>query len=159
MSRPGAYGKARIPAVPRTLGERLRKVRLAWDWSQTAMAEALGTNQRTYSAWERDGQFPSQASMMALCRFLRLQSVALLQGRGFTVPEVPLRLGPETGSEGRQGTLIVVPDLDPGAAAMLLHTDPDEPSKPLGPRQAVAALKDALKEGRPVWMVVGPPES
>lgn len=157
MSPLGAYGKARIPAVPRTLGERLRKIRLAWDWSQTEMAEALGTNQRTYSAWERDGQLPSQASMMALCRFLRLQPGALHQGRGFSVPDEPLRLGAASGSEETPGTLIVVPHLDPDAAAMLLHMDPEEPSRPLGPRQAVAALKAALKEGRQIWMVVGPP--
>lgn len=157
MSPLGAYGKTRIQAVPRTLGERLRKIRLVWDWSQTEMATALGTNQRTYSAWERDIQLPSQASMMALCRFLRLPSTALLGGRGFSVPEMPLRFDAVAGSTEGAGTLVVVPDLDPDTPAMLLPTDPDESAKALDAQQAVAALKRALKEGRPVWMVVGPP--
>jgi transcriptional regulator with XRE-family HTH domain len=157
MSPLGAYGKTRIQVIPRTLGERLRKIRLVWDWSQTDMAAALGTNQRTYSAWERDIQLPSQASMMALCRFLHLPSTALLDGRGFSVPELPLRFGSVPGSTEGPGTLVVVPDLDPNTSAMLLPTDPDESAKALDVRQAIAVLKQALKEGRPVWMVVGPP--
>lgn len=156
MSPIGAYGKMRIPAVPRTLGERLRKIRLAWNWSQTDMANALGTNQRTYSAWERDLQLPSQASMMALCRFLRMPAPALLEGKAFGVPEAPLRFPPSPGGTDRLGTPVLVPDLDPDTPAMLLPMDSAESAGPLSSRQAVTALKQALDEGRSVWIVVGP---
>ncbi|WP_423748245.1 helix-turn-helix domain-containing protein [Geothrix paludis] len=156
MSPVGAYGKTRIPAVPRTLGERLRKIRLAWNWSQTDMATTLGTNQRTYSAWERDLQLPSQASMMALCRFLRMPTSALLEGKAFGVPEVPLRFSPGPGGTDRPGTPVLVPDLDPDIPAMLLPMDSAESAGPLSSRQALGALKQALAEGRSIWIVVGP---
>jgi len=81
---------------------------------------------------------------------------ALLDGKAFGVPEVPLRFSPSPEVSNRPGTPVLVPDLDPETPAMLLSMDSAESAGPLTSPQAVTALKQALEEGRSVWIVVGP---
>lgn len=81
---------------------------------------------------------------------------ALLEGKAFGVPEVPLRFPPNPGGTDRPGTPVLVPELDPETPAMLLPMNSAESAGPLSSRQAVAALKQALVEGRSIWIVVGP---
>jgi transcriptional regulator with XRE-family HTH domain len=86
----GAYGaKDKQTASPTTFGERLRRVRIAWGWSQGQLADAMGSNQRLVSHWERDIAKPSGAAMTALSNLVGLTTEALVTGKGFTTPDIP----------------------------------------------------------------------
>ena len=85
----GAYGKKDVQSSPQTLGERLRRIRIAWGWSQGRFAEALGSNQRLVSHWERDIVKPSGAALTAISSLIGMTTEALLTGKGFTIPDIP----------------------------------------------------------------------
>lgn len=90
MNIRGAYG-AKDPETtePKTFGERLRRIRIGWGWSQERLAEALGTNQRLISHWELGIANPSAAAMTSLSSILGFTPEALLTGKGFTIPDMP----------------------------------------------------------------------
>ena len=89
MSNRGAYG-TRTPKVhPQTLGQRLRHVRILWGWSQERFADAIGTNQRLLSHWERDKAKPSGAALTSLSVLLGNTPEALLTGEGFVASDPP----------------------------------------------------------------------
>jgi hypothetical protein len=56
MTRRGAYGMKTALTSPKTFGERLRRIRLAWGWSQGRLAETVPhpivwTKHKHYAAW------------------------------------------------------------------------------------------------------------
>jgi DNA-binding transcriptional regulator YiaG len=66
MTRRGAYGMKTALTSPKTFGERLRRIRLAWGWSQGRLAETIGSNQRLVLHWERDIAKPSGTALTAI---------------------------------------------------------------------------------------------
>jgi len=78
-------------AVPLTLGERIKAVRLAWDWPQEEMAEILRVDQASISFWERDKIKPSGSAMVALAALFRTTIDALESGEKFMIPAAPNR--------------------------------------------------------------------
>ena len=143
------YAKGPIPAHPKTLGERLRKIRLSWGWNQTDMAQALHTNQKTYSAWERNDAMPPQASLGAVCKFFRTPVEALRDGVDFAVPDIPSYMGKP--SRVAEAALLVPPAK--GRAKLVDQEAGSE--RDLTPNRLRAALEKALEQGRPIWLVIG----
>lgn len=153
MKRPlrGGYGKA--PAHPDTLGKRIRRIRLAWKWSQAQLAEAIHTNQKTLSRWELDKQEPGDPALGALSGLFGLTIQALRSGRGFKVPAPPRQLGHLLVAEAYAVDLVRLPSV--GAEGLLLVHREDESTQPITARKASEAIRKARGEGRPVWVVVG----
>ena len=61
---------------PKTLGEHLRKSRLASDFPQWAAAARIGVHPRTYAAWERDENVPLARFRPVIIRFLGYDAFA-----------------------------------------------------------------------------------
>lgn len=153
MKRPlrGGYGNA--PAHPDTLGKRIRRIRLAWNWSQVQLAEAIHTNQKTLSRWELDKQEPGEPALGALSGLFGLTIQALRSGKGFKVPAPPRQLGHLLVAESYAADLVRLPSV--GEEGLLLVYREDESTQPLTARKAGEAIRKAREEGRPVWVVVG----
>ena len=153
MKRPlrGGYGKA--PAHPDTLGKRIKRIRLAWKWSQVQLAEAIHTNQKTLSRWELDKQEPGEPALGALSSLFGLTIQALRSGKGFKVPAPPRQLGHLLVAEAYAMDLVRLPSV--GVEGLLLVHREDESAQPITARKASEAIRKALEEGRPVWVVVG----
>lgn len=153
MKRPlrGGYGKA--PAHPDTLGKRIRRIRLAWNWSQAQLAEAIHTNQKTLSRWELDKQEPGEPALGALSGLFGLTIQALRSGKGFKVPAPPRQMGYLLVAEAYAVDLVRLPSV--GEEGLLLVHREDESTQPITARKASEAIRKAREEGRPVWVVVG----
>lgn len=154
----GAYGNPKPGDQPSTLGQRIRAVRLAWGWTQAALAKALGSSQSIVSEWEKDISKPSGAPLLALANLFGLSVNALETGRGFKVNDPP-DAKPEGGLMSRrqiQDLKKLLPDLKEGE---ILQVDVGEENAELVEfKEALAMLRQAKKEGRTVWLVVGKAE-
>lgn len=102
MTAKGPYGRKRGSIGPcRTVGERIRAIRLAWGWTQGELADRLGTKQQLLSHWERGIAEPSAAAMASLCATLNVRPEAMTTGEGFSVPDMPEDLPiPPSGKRG-----------------------------------------------------------
>ena len=147
----GAYGKA--PNHPATLGERIRRIRLAWDWSQTQLAEAIHTNQKTLSHWELDRQEPSEPALGALSFLFGLSIQALRTGKGFKVPAPPRKMGELLIAEAYSTNLVRLPEVGP--SELLIVDRVDESSRSITARKVSEEIRKAREDGRPVWVVLG----
>jgi len=154
----GAYGNPKPGDQPSTLGQRIRAVRLAWGWTQAALAKALGSSQSIVSEWEKDISKPSGASLTALSKLFGLSVGALETGRGFKVNDPP-DAKPEGGLMSRrqiQDLKKLLPGLKEGE---ILQVDVGEENSELVEiKEALALIRQAKKEGRPVWLVIGKAE-
>jgi transcriptional regulator with XRE-family HTH domain len=134
MKRPlrGAYGKA--PAHPDTLGKRIKRIRLAWKWTQVQLAAAIHTNQKTLSRWELDMQEPGEPALGVLSGLFGLSLQALRTGRGFKVPAPPRQLGHLLVAEAYAVDLVRLPEVGEGGL-LLVHRE-DESTQPITARKA-----------------------
>ncbi len=139
---------------PSTLGQRIRAVRKAWGWTQTSLGEAIGSPQNTISDWEKDLTRPSGAAIQALSRLFRLTPEQLEQGRGFTLPEAPGQpSGAHMSKRDIQELRQMLPQLQQGE---ILQVDTQaEDAALVHLTQALAAIREARKQGRAVWLVIG----
>ncbi len=131
---------------PRTLGERIKKLRWHFGWTQSDLSEALNTDQAIISNWERDKARPSGAALAALAQVFRLTPAALDTGDGFTLPELVTE-GSETGA-----TTVALPS--PGKQPITLLDLKRDQTQELGFQEALAQLLKATQGGRSVWIVV-----
>ena len=156
MNIRGAYGTKNALTNPRTFGERLQRVRIAWGWSQKRLAEALGSNQRLISHWERDIAKPSAAALTSLSALLGFSTEALLTGNGFTLPDMPILPEGVAKETVAQYTALarLLPKPEKGRIAVV-DLNAFE-SKPLTLDEAVKALKDLKGTDTAVWVVVRP---
>ena len=147
--------KARIKSSqPGTLGQRIRAVRKAWGWTQTTLAEALGSAQSMVSEWEKDVSRPSGAALIAISRLFRLPVEALEQGRGFTLPEAPGQSsGAAMSRRDIQDLRHLLPGLKPGEILQVDTQAKDAALIQLS--QALQAIREAKRQGRAVWLVIG----
>jgi transcriptional regulator with XRE-family HTH domain len=140
---------------PASLGERIRAVRITWDWTQGTLAKALGSSQSIVSEWEKDVSRPSGATFVALARLFRLSVQALETGKGFEIPDPP--------DAKPQGGLMSKRDVEdlkkllPGLhGGEILQVDTESmDSELVALKDALTALREAKKEGRTVWLVIG----
>ena len=146
----GAYGK--VPGKPKTLGQRIRLVRMTWKWSQTQLANALGTNQQTVSHWEQDCQQPTDATLHSLALLFGMTADALLSGKGFSIPDPPQTVGSLLVAANLATDLIKLPHASENE--ILLVRRSNENGKQLSPNEASRLIKQAHDNGQPVWIVV-----
>lgn len=147
MATRGPYESRPHVTHPKSLGERIRAVRLAWGWTQGQFAAALNTDFSAISSWERERVRPSGAALAALCHLLRLSPEWLEGAQEFVIPPPP---GEAQAATARTLTL---PDMN--QAPVCLLTLQDATGVPLqDPTQAVMRLLQAVQEGRKVWVVL-----
>lgn len=153
MKRPsrGAYGKA--PIHPATLGERIRRIRLAWNWSQSQLAEAIHTNQKTLSHWELDRQEPGEPAMGAMSLLFGLSIQVLRTGKGFKIPAPPRKMGELLVGEAYATNLVQLPEV--GASELWLVDRVDGSSRTITTRKLGEEIRKAHENGRTVWVVLG----
>jgi transcriptional regulator with XRE-family HTH domain len=153
----GAYQSLKPAGPLATLGQRIRSVRIAWGWTQAALAKSLGTLQHVVSDWEKDVSKPNGTSMVALAMLFRVSQVSLESGEGFEIPDSPdaTPAGGLMSKRDVQDLKRLLPELGKGE---ILQVDTgSEDSEIIALKEALAALRLAKKEGRPVWIVIGPP--
>jgi len=118
----------------------------------------LGSSQSIVSEWEKDISKPSGASLTALSKLFGLSVGALETGRGFKVNDPP-DAKPEGGLMSRrqiQDLKKLLPGLKEGE---ILQVDVGEENSELVEiKEALALIRQAKKEGRPVWLVIGKAE-
>lgn len=151
----GAYQNLKSEGKPTTLGQRIRAVRLAWGWTQIALSKALGSGQSLISEWEKDISRPSGATLTALAKLVDLPVKALETGRGFRIPEPP-DAKPEGGLMSKRQIQDLRKLLPKLAGGEILQVDTGaEDSELVKLKEALEAIRQAQKEGRPVWLVIG----
>lgn len=151
----GAY-QSKTPTGPlTTLGQRIRAVRIAWGWTQAALAKALGSVQHSVSDWEKDVSRPTGAPLAALAGLFRLSVSALESGKGFKIPEPPGAVpdGAHMSKRDIQDLKHLLPKLEEGEILQVDTQVEDAALVPLA--KAVAAIREAKKQGRAVWLVIG----
>jgi len=135
----------------RSLGERIKTVRSAWGWSQEEMAAMLRVDQASISFWERDRIVPSGSAMVALAALFRLDPESLETGRGFVVPDPPSQ--PSHKRNGRKLLRsLALPSSEPEQTVLVDLINGS--AKNRAPADASAALTEAMRTGRKVWVVV-----
>lgn len=141
--------RQRAPKHPRTPGERIWALRERLGYTQEELAAKIGARQQTVANWEKDFVRPGSGNWRHLERILGQSREALEFGKGYRLPAA------DQAAEAR--TVITLPDMPPipeGAAVLKLDRK-DLVIEPLRPKEAVAALREALKAGRPIWLVMG----
>lgn len=148
MSVRGPYETTPAPERPKTLGERIKAVRMAWHWTQAEMGAALNTDQTAVSSWERERVTPSGPTLAALAGLLRITTEVLETGRGFRIPEAPATPGvvpaPRT----------VVLQQAGGAVAQCVDLKSGQTQPLIDTQEAMLKLIQATREGRSIWVVV-----
>ncbi len=135
----------------KSLGERIKAVRLSWGWSQEEMAETLRVDQASISFWERDKIKPSGSALVALSALFRTSLDSLEKGPGFVLPDPPSRPPlPKTDREFPRSVSLPSTDSDPIAVVDLV----DGSSKGRQLSEAMMVLVEAVKGGRRVWVVM-----
>ena len=155
MSR-GAYRLDQAANSPKTLGQRIRRIRLAWRWTQAHMAAELGSDQRTLSKWERDVTVPSGAALNGILGIFGISLEALVKGRGFFIPDPPRSLGGTRVAEPYAKNLVELPKASsPAGVTVLTRNGPAVENKSVAPAMIQRLAKDAIAKGVPVWLVIG----
>lgn len=115
------------------------------------MGEALGVPQQAVSAWERGIAKPTKPVLRQLMRVFGTSAEALLKGKGFSLPDLPLRwaVGVDERDPNRQ---VPLPPPVAGEIWEVSLTSDDRQSIPL--EEAIALLRRAAKDGQAVWVVV-----
>lgn len=142
-----ARKRAARPLPP--FAEWLRRLRKEQGLSQQNLAETLAVSQQTISLWERGLRKPS-----------RRMEILLKHQLGITQEELEGRRSQGAASsqvaEARVlGRGISLPAIPKDAAAMRVEFE-GLASEALGVPEAQRALKEALRAGRPLWIVLGP---
>lgn len=153
MKRPprGSYGL--FPTTMDTLGKRIRSVRMTWKWSQAQFAEAIHSNQKTLSHWERDRQIPTEAALGAIAQLLGVSPESLKTGHDFKVPAPPKKIGEMLVSDRHAAKLINLPPVG-GTGMLLIHRE-DDSQRSTELREVTNAIRKAQEEKRPVWVIIG----
>ncbi len=146
MATRGPYDSSQASDFePRTLGDRVKKLRWHMGWTQSDLSQAVNTDQAIVSNWERDKAKPSGAALAALAQVFGVTPGALETGEGFHLPS-PRRKA-ETGSH-----TISLPE---GGTQPITWVDLSSGrDRGLEFQEALAQLLKATQAGRRVWMVV-----
>ena len=146
----GAYEKEHARHLPKTLGERVRRVRLSWKWTQGQLAKAVHSKQNAISKWENDSAQPTGAALGSLAALFRLTPEALVTGKGFTVTAPPIGDGQEQSRTPPLQVSLPVTD-----KVQALHVDYQSATVcPIKPGKASGLIRDAIAKGKRVWLVI-----
>jgi DNA-binding XRE family transcriptional regulator len=156
MAPPRGRDLSPEPELVNSIGTRIRAIRTTWMWTQTALAKAIGSNQKTISHWERDSQIPGDLALRDLSRISGIPFLALKFGQGFDrecIPNPPRLYGDLPVAEDQAVNWVVLPEhTGKGICAV---DRASESTKVLSVEQAIDELRKAQGEGRPVWLVLG----
>ena len=150
MKSVGRGPRHRAPKDPRTLGQRIWAAREDHGLTQAALAAKLHLQQQTVASWEKDKSKPNGTAWEPLRRILGWSREALETGKGYRRPELSGVAEP-TGT----GTLPELPVPPPGTEVYVL-SDEGLLQEPQRATTAIRTLKEAVKTGRQVWLVLGP---
>lgn len=156
MSLRGAYGAKGKQPAPKTPGERIRAIRLHFGWTQVDLAGLLGIGQQAISNWEQGRVMPVGAVKQRLAGLLGVKWETIETGVKFRVPDEPP--GRTLGGEGvlaideSSKRPVLLPMAAEGEAWMVVVGS--EERTPLDPKHLPKEIRDALKEGGAVWVVV-----
>jgi transcriptional regulator with XRE-family HTH domain len=133
-------------AKPGTMGSRIQKLRRELGLTQNEFAQRVGVGQAAVSAWEIGTGKASKISAPALDAVCRVLGTSA----GF------LRTGRETPAGAAEGEPISIhlPPIMPGTAAMQVERR-GLTAESLTLTQAQKLLREAVKAGKPVWVVLG----
>lgn len=140
--------RQRAPKHPKTRGERIWVARERLGLTQRALGSLVGVGQAAVSAWEKDESLPRESAWPLLCEAVGQSRRALETGTGFHGKEAVPRV-----AEGRSPR-VVLPALPEGAEALLL-SEKGLAQEAMTSIQAIKALREAVRKGRPVWLVLG----
>lgn len=73
--------------VARQIGRRITNLLIERDKTQQQLADALGVNKSTISAWVHGKRMPKLSSVDAMCRFFHVERSAILGDNG-VVPQI-----------------------------------------------------------------------
>lgn len=136
--------------MPRTLGERIKMLRVQRGLTQVELGEALNSDQATVSLWERNRARPSGPALGGIASYFRVTVSALETGEGLETPEGQAPGATTTAAPPKRGPM----DLpDPGSGSVLALDVRTQAQQRLEPMEAMGFLMKALKEGRSVWIV------
>lgn len=149
MAVRGPYDSSSAHGSPRTLGERIKALRVLRQKTQAEVADALGSDQATVSLWERDRVRPAGASLAGIAAYFGTTVKALETGAG--VPWSPAAAEPAEPTAPGLVTNLQLQALPPGGVrAVDLDTGETQSLDTMG---AMTHLMAALKAGRRVWIV------
>jgi repressor LexA/putative transcriptional regulator len=150
MAVRGPYDSQSAAGTPRTLGERIKMLRVQRGLTQVELGEALNSDQATVSLWERDRAKASGPALAGVASYFGVSVQVLETGEGLEVPadQAPTASSPRVPKQGPMGLS------DPGPGAVLAMDVRVQSEQRLEPMEAMGFLMKALKEGRSVWIVV-----
>jgi len=144
--------RQRAPRHPKTRGQRIWAARERLGLTQRALGEEVGVGQAAVSAWEKDESKPRESLWPLLCQALGLTRRALETGSGFPPEEAGSRVA--EGHPLKRASKVVLPSLPKGSETLVL-SEKGLARESMTATQAAKALREAVKSGRPVWVVVG----
>jgi len=136
----------------KSLGERIKAVRMTWGWSQEEMAETLRVDQASISFWERDKIKPSGSALVALAALFRTSLDALENGTGFVLPDPPSRVPVSKKADREMPRSVSLPRGEEEPIVIVDLLDGSSKGKPIS--EAMMVLVQAVKDGRKVWVVM-----
>ena len=157
MTTRGPYKPKSAGGPPKSLGERIRRIRVAWGWSQVTLAKVLHTDQQVVSDWERDRSTPTGASLGALAALFRLLPESLASGDGFKILDPPGSVmdGSPMSYEQIKELQNAMPTV--GVGEILQVDTAASESELVQLKAAFAAIREAQRQGRQVWVILGDP--
>ena len=161
MADRGAYKTQQVMKHPRTLGQRIKALRLDLGFSQAVLGDMLRVPQQSVSSWESGTTKPTRAGITLLVRLFRVPEVALRTGVGFKIPEQPpggffgwITDGDILAAEEGTKKCLSLPNAVGGEAWEVLIGTGER--KPLNREQALELVSKSLDQGSAVWVVVKP---
>lgn len=140
--------RRRAPKQPQSLGERLWLARERAGLTQRALGAKIGVGQAAVSAWEKDQSFPRENAWPLLALALGVSQDALETGKGFSLAALPDRVAEST------CPYFNLPPIPAGVEVLVIPSDDPTPQGETA-KDASRALREAVKQGCPVWVVIG----
>lgn len=152
---PGSLGPySKIPNVRNTFGDRVREMRVQWEWTQDRLAEEIGVSQKTVSRWELGKGTASlnSSALSGLVRISRISTEAWISGAGFEVPDPPLDIGGHKVPSLLRHRVTPLPDWGPGIC--LVDPDSEWSVQGLELFEAIERITEIYNTGGTAWLVI-----
>ncbi len=140
--------RRRAPKQPQTISERLWVARERMGLTQRALGARIGVGQAAVSAWEKGQSVPRESTWPLLVKSLGVGQHALETGEGFEVT-----LSGDHVAEASEAPM-GLPSMPPDAEVLFVAAD-GLALECTTASVACRSLRQAVREGRPVWVVVG----
>lgn len=138
--------RRRAPENPDSPGKRIWAARERLGYTQRTLGLRLGVGQAAVSAWEKDTAVPREHTWPLLVEALGLSQRTLETGDGYDLSALPYRVCESPMPYG-------LPPLADGVEVMWVPAGGN--TQGLTAPEAARCLQEAVRGGRPVWVVVG----